>query len=164
MIKIIVAVSSNGVIGKENDLPWNLPTDMKHFKSVTSGHAVLMGRKCWESIPEKYRPLPNRENIVVTRNPNYVANGANVVHSLEEGINKYKNSNKILFIIGGAEIYNEAFKYANGLFITDIHNEVVGDITLKGLDLKRWSLQDTSELITENGFEYEMKYYERLKK
>ncbi len=98
MIKIIVAVASNGVIGKENDLPWNIPTDLKHFKTITSGHSVLMGRKCWESIPEKYRPLPNRNNIVLTRDTNYVAKGATVEHSLEHVINQFKNNKKTLFI------------------------------------------------------------------
>ena len=73
MINIIVAASTNMVIGKNNDLPWYLPTDMKHFKDITKGHIVVMGRKCWESIPEKYRPLPNRTNFVVTRNKDYVA-------------------------------------------------------------------------------------------
>jgi dihydrofolate reductase len=72
-ITIIVAISSNHVIGNGNDLPWHLPTDMKHFKNTTDGHTVVMGRKCYESIPEKYRPLPNRKNVIITRNEEYKA-------------------------------------------------------------------------------------------
>lgn len=161
MIKIIVAMASNGVIGKENDLPWNLPTDMKHFKNVTSGHSVLMGRKCWESIPEKFRPLPNRNNIVLTRDTTYVANGATVEHSLEDVISKFKKSNEVLFIIGGAEIYKESFKHAKSMFLTNIYDEVDGDIYLTGLNNKEWDMKEMSEFIYENGFTYSINYYEK---
>jgi dihydrofolate reductase len=159
MVKIIVAVASNGVIGKANDLPWNLPTDMKHFKTITSGHKVLMGRKCWESIPEKFRPLPNRINYVLTRDKDYVANGAKIVHSLEDKLNKFKNSKDTLFIIGGAEIYDETFEDADELFLTTIYNDVDGDIKIKKLDLNKWKMTDLSELITENGFDYSISHY-----
>ncbi len=161
MIKIIVAVASNGVIGKENDLPWNIPTDLKHFKTITSGHSVLMGRKCWESIPEKYRPLPNRNNIVLTRDTTYVAKGATVEHSLEHVVDKFKNSGKTLFIIGGAEIYKESFKYASGMFLTKIYNEVEGDIYLTGLNENDWDMKEISEMIEENGYSYTINYYEK---
>lgn len=159
MIKIIVAVASNGVIGKENDLPWKLPTDMAHFKKITSGHKVLMGRKCWESIPEKFRPLPNRINYVLTRDKDYVAKGAKLVHSLDDKINKFKHSKETLFVIGGAEIYDEMFEHADELFLTTIYNDVDGDIKLKKLDLNRWNMTDISELITENGFDYSISHY-----
>ena len=161
MIKIIVAMASNGVIGKENGLPWVLPTDMKHFKNITSGHSVLMGRKCWESIPDKFRPLPNRNNIVLTRNTSYVAKGATVEHSLEDVISKFKKSNNVLFIIGGSEIYNESFKHAKSMFLTNIYNEVDGDIYLTGLNNKEWDMKEMSELIHENGLTYTINYYEK---
>ena len=81
-ISIIAAASENLVIGKDNDLPWNLPSDLKNFKKITEGNFVIMGRKCWESIPEKFRPLPNRHNIVISRDPNYKAVGAAVINDL----------------------------------------------------------------------------------
>ena len=104
-ISIIVAVASNGVIGRDNDLVWRLRDDMKFFSDTTKGHAVLTGRRNYESIPERFRPLPNRANIVVTRNPNYEAPGADVVHSLEAGI-ECARALKVdeLCIIGGGQI------------------------------------------------------------
>ncbi len=161
MIKIILAMAIDGVIGKENDLPWNLPTDMKHFKKITSGHTVLMGRKCWESIPEKFRPLPNRKNLVLTRDKDYVAKGASVVHSLEDTIKKYKHSREILFIIGGAEIYDATFDQASELYLTAIYNNVDGDVKVKKLDLSKWEMTDFSELIIENGFDYAISHYKK---
>lgn len=159
MIKSILAIASNGVIGKENDLPWNLPTDMKHFKKITSGHNVLMGRKCWESIPEKFRPLPNRKNYVLTRDTDYVAKGAHVIHSLEDIIKKYKHSREVLFVIGGAEIYDATFEHASSMFLTTIFSEVDGDVKIKKLDLSKWEMTDCSELIIENGFDYSISHY-----
>jgi dihydrofolate reductase len=159
MIKTILATASNGVIGRENDLPWKLPSDMAHFKKITSGHSVLMGRKCWESIPEKFRPLPNRKNYVLTRDKNYVAKGAHVVHSLEDMIKKYKHSSEVLFIIGGAELYDETFEHASSMFLTTIFSEVDGDVRIKKLDLNKWVMTDFSELIIENGFDYSISHY-----
>lgn len=161
MITIIVAVSSNMVIGKENDLPWVLPTDMKHFKTVTTGHSVLMGRKCWDSIPEKFRPLPNRKNYVLTRNKDFKQDGVKVVHSLDDILKKYKQSNEILYIIGGAELYKECFKHADNMYLTDIFNTIDGDVKLENLDLTKWTLKDISDLIEENGIKYTINYYER---
>lgn len=156
-----MAIASDGVIGKENDLPWNLPTDMKHFKKVTSGHSVLMGRKCWESIPEKFRPLPNRKNYVLTRNKDYVAKGAKIVHSLEDMILKFKYSKETLFIIGGAEIYDATFEHAESMFLTTIYHVVDGDVKINDLDLMKWEMTDCSELIIENGFDYSISHYKK---
>lgn len=161
MIKIIVAASSNLVIGKENDLPWNLPTDMKHFKTITTGHTVLMGRKCWESIPAKYRPLPNRKNIVLTRNKDYVAEGATVVHNLQDILKKYKDSNEELFVIGGAEIYDESFEMADHMFFTHIFNEVEGDVILKKLNFNDWELAEIDDLVEENGLKFRIEFYQK---
>jgi dihydrofolate reductase len=161
MINIIVATTTNFVIGKDNDLPWHLPTDMKYFKDTTKGHIVVMGRKCWESIPEKFRPLPNRKNIVMTRDPNYVANGAIVSHDLEQILVSHENSHEQVFIIGGAELYREAFKYANRLFLTQIYSEVEGDVYLEGLEPNNWSLVEGSELYEENGFKFRFELYEK---
>src|ERR1035437_7885391 len=108
MISIIVAVAENNVIGKDNSLIWHLPADMKYFKEKTSGHCVITGRKNYESIPAKFRPLPNRTNIVITRQANFKALGATVVSSIEEAIEKAKQRGDTeIFIIGGAEIYKQ---------------------------------------------------------
>jgi dihydrofolate reductase len=159
MINIIVAASTNLVIGKDNDIPWNLPTDMKHFKDVTTGHKVIMGRKCWESIPEKFRPLPNRKNYVLTRNTDYVANGATVVHDFDSIIEKYKSTNEELFVIGGSDLYEEAFQHADKLFFTQIYSKVEGDTYLKGLVLKEWELIDGSKILEENELKFRFEVY-----
>jgi dihydrofolate reductase len=161
MINIIVATSTNLVIGKDNDLPWHLPTDMKYFKDTTNGHIVVMGRKCWESIPEKFRPLPNRKNIVMTRDKNYKANGAIVSDDLEQILKSNENSDEQVFIIGGAELYREAFKYAHRLYLTQILHEVEGDVFLDGLDPKDWCLFEGSEIIQENGMKFRFEMYEK---
>ena len=161
MINIIVAMSNNSVIGKNNTLPWHLPTDLKYFKDTTNGHTVVMGRKCWESIPEKYRPLPNRKNIVVSRNKDYVANGATVINDLEQILSSNESNHKQIFIIGGSELYKEAFKYANKLFLTQIFQDVDGDIILEGLNSKDWCLYEGSEIYEENGFKFRFELYQK---
>jgi dihydrofolate reductase len=163
MINIIVAASTNLVIGKNNDLPWHLPTDMKYFKETTNGHIVVMGRKCWESIPEKFRPLPNRTNIVMSRNANYEAKGASVTFDFETILKTHENSDKEVFIIGGAELYKEAFKYAHRLYLTQILQEVEGDVFLDGLESKDWCLVERSEIHEENGIKFRFELYEKTK-
>ncbi len=162
-INIIVAASNNNCIGKDNTLPWNLPTDMKMFKEVTSNHIVIMGRKCWESIPEKYRPLPNRTNVVITRNKDYKANGAEVRFDLVSTLNEFSYEDKDIFIIGGAEIYNEAFQYANNLYLTRVMTDVHGDTYLTGLVESDWHLVSFEGPYKENGFDYRFDKYIRKK-
>lgn len=164
MINIIVAMSNNFVIGKNNTLPWHLPTDLKYFKDTTNGHTVVMGRKCWESIPENYRPLPNRKNIVLSRNKDYVAKGATVINDLEQILSSNESNHKQIFIIGGAELYKEAFKYANKLFLTQIFQDVDGDIILEGLNSKDWCLYEGSEIYEENGFKFRFELYQKNNK
>lgn len=161
MINIILAMSDNFVIGKDNDLPWHLPTDLKYFKNTTNGHTVVMGRKCWESIPEKYRPLPNRKNIVMSRDKNYVANGAIVSNDLKQILISSENSHEQIFIIGGAELYKKAFKYANKLYLTQIHQDVDGDVILEGLKTEDWCLYEGSEIYEENGFKFRFELYQK---
>jgi dihydrofolate reductase len=161
MVNIIVATSTNLVIGKDNDLPWHLPTDMKYFKETTKGHIVVMGRKCWESIPEKYRPLPNRTNIVMSRDKNYVANGATVSDDLGKLLKMYEHSDKEVFIIGGAGLYKEAFKYAHRLYLTQIYSEVEGDVYLEDLETEDWCLIEGSEMHEENGHKFRFELYKK---
>ena len=116
---LIVAVAANRAIGKDNALLWHLPEDLKYFKQVTAGHAVIMGRKTWESLPEKFRPLPGRRNIVVTRNAAYTAPGAELAASLEEALAQVSDDAEP-FVIGGAELYRQALPTAQRLYITEV--------------------------------------------
>jgi dihydrofolate reductase len=161
MLSIIVAASTNMVIGKNNDLPWNLPTDLKYFKSKTLGKKVVMGRKCWESIPEKFRPLPNRENIILTGQFDYNANGAWTCHDAEMFMSSAILNPTECFIIGGAEIYKMAFNYADTLYLTRINAEVDGDVYLEGFNENEWVLESESETYTENGFSFNFLVYHK---
>lgn len=163
-ISIIVAATRELVIGNNNDLPWNLPTDLKKFKEITTGHFVIMGRKCWESIPEKYRPLPNRHNIVISRQLDYVAEGAAVINDLESLLKVFKNDGEDteVFVIGGSEIYKKAFNYADKLYFTQIFNEFEGDTKLEGLVFADWALAETSPMITENDVKFRFTIFDKL--
>jgi len=118
MITMIAAAGENNEIGRNNDLLWHLPDDFKRFKKITSHHFIIMGRKTFESFP---KPLPNRTHIVITRDRSYGKQGANVVYSLEEALEKAK-STKEIFIIGGGEIYKEALKIADKIELTRVHS------------------------------------------
>jgi dihydrofolate reductase len=138
-ISMIAAVSKNRVIGKNNDLPWKLPDDMKFFMEKTKGHHAIMGRKNYESIPHKFKPLPNRTNIVVTRQEHFNAPGCIVVDSVEKGLEIAKHSQEVeAFIIGGAEIYKLGMSYANRLYLTEINAEIQGDTFFPQYDKTQW--------------------------
>lgn len=136
IISAIVAMSENHVIGVDNQLPWHLPSDLQHFKSLTTGHPILMGRKTYESIG---RPLPNRTNIVITRDASFSAPGCVVVTSIGEAIAhaKAKNSPEI-FIIGGAEVYKQLLPVIQRIYLTVVHDEFEGDAFFPDLDSRVW--------------------------
>ncbi len=137
-VSLIVAVSQNNVIGKDNRLPWHLPEDLKYFKNTTWAMPIVMGRKTWESLG---KPLPGRTNIVITRNNGFKADGAVVVNSLEEAEKIAREQDtKELFIIGGAEIFNMALPLANRLYLTRIHHEFEGDVFFPPVDETKWKL------------------------
>src|SRR5687768_2666282 len=120
VISMIAALSRNRAIGKNNDLPWKLPDDMKYFMQKTSKHHAIMGRRNYDSLPEKFKPLPNRTNIVVTHQVNFQAPGCIVVNSIEKGLAIAKeNGEPEAFIIGGAKIYKLGFPYATRLYLTE---------------------------------------------
>jgi len=125
-IVIIAAVAKNRVIGRDNQLLWNIPEDMAHFKALTAGHTVVMGRKTWESLPPRFRPLPGRRNIVITRQPDYAAPGAEVADSLENAL-KLASTATVAFIIGGEQIYTQAMAVADRLEITEVDQAPEGD-------------------------------------
>jgi dihydrofolate reductase len=142
---LIVAMDRDRGIGKNNDLMWHLPADMKFFRETTTNNIVVMGRKNWDSIPSKYRPLPNRENVILTRNNNFEAGNAYVFHSLEECLKYYKNeTERIVYIIGGGEIYRQAMALnsVDEMYITHV-NEVFGaDTFFPEFDEQNWSTQE----------------------
>ncbi|MEQ8471103.1 MAG: dihydrofolate reductase [Marinoscillum sp.] len=140
IISMIAAMGSNRVIGKDNDIPWYLPDDFQYFKRTTQGHYVLMGRKNFESLPPKFKPLPHRPNVVITRNRAYVAEGAEVVNSLEEAIELAKSNNEEeVFIIGGGEIYKLGLAYADQIYLTEINGDFEGDTIFPEFNKSEWT-------------------------
>ncbi|MEM9338657.1 MAG: dihydrofolate reductase [Bacteroidota bacterium] len=140
IISMIAAMGSNRVIGKDNDLPWHLPDDFQYFKDTTNGHAIIMGRKNWESLPKSFRPLPNRINIVVTRQKDYSARGAEVVSGLEAAVTlaKKKTDQDELFIIGGGEIYRQGLELTDRIYLTEINGAFEGQTTFPELNHDQW--------------------------
>lgn len=134
-INIIVAKAENNVIGNKNQLIWHLPNDLKRFKQLTTGHPIIMGRKTFESIG---KPLPNRTNIVITRNTVWTAEGIVTVHSLEDAIQLASRSDSEIFIIGGGNIYQQALKLADVLEVTEVHQDFDGDAHFPEIDLNQW--------------------------
>lgn len=145
MITVIAAIAKNYALGKDNDLIWHLPADLKRFKKVTTGHYILMGRNTFESIG---KPLPNRTTIIITRNKNYFKDGCLIANSLEEAIEMAKEEEKI-FIIGGAQIYKEtiAKNLADRLDITLVHKSFEADVFFPEIDPKIWK-EDSREDFT----------------
>ena len=142
IVSLIVATPNNLVIGKNNQLIWNLPKDMKFFMDTTTGHPVIMGRKNYESIPEKYRPLKNRLNVIITRNKNYTANGCIVVNNILDSIKalaekKYEE----VFVIGGGEIYKRFLEneLIDRMYITHIDESFDGDTFFPVVDYNKWN-------------------------
>lgn len=137
MISLIAAISENNCIGKENTLPWYLPEDLKRFKKLTTGHVVLMGRKTWESIPDKFRPLPNRTNVVITRQENYTADGAKIFKTIQEALKTHKNEK--IFVIGGGQIYKQTIDLADTLHITHVKKTIDScDVFFPKIDPEIW--------------------------
>ena len=139
MIALVVAMAENRVIGKENKLIWHLPADLKFFKNLTTGHPIIMGRKTFESIG---KPLPNRTNIVITRQADFTAEGCMVAHSLTEALMLAQQLDSDIFVIGGAEIYKQAMFLADTIYLTEVHHTFEGDTFFPEIDSVLW--QETS--------------------
>jgi dihydrofolate reductase len=156
MLSIIVAMDLNGLIGCKNNLPWHIPEDLKYFKEITKGKTVVMGRKTYESIG---RPLPNRENIILTRDKNYFIDNCSVVHNKEE-INHF---NKEVFIIGGSEIFDLFLKDVDRFYITHIDFVFDGDVYFPNIDFS--SLKEVSKIYGNKDklidFNYHFSLYEK---
>jgi dihydrofolate reductase len=141
-LSMIAALSTNNVIGRNNDVPWKLSTDLKRFKALTMGHHLIMGRRTYESVG---KPLPGRINVVITRQEHYAPAGLTVVHSLEEAIRvAARGSDAEAFIAGGAEIYAQAMHRADRMYLTRVHAEVEGDTFFPDFDdVSEWHLTDS---------------------
>jgi dihydrofolate reductase len=126
-IGLVWARSTTGVIGADGDMPWHLPEDLAHFRQVTGGSTVVMGRRTWESIPERFRPLPGRRNIVLTRDETWHAEGADVVHDLAAALDTGMDSDEQLWIMGGGQVYAAAMPFADRIAETQIDVDVAGD-------------------------------------
>lgn len=169
-IGLVWAQTTSGVIGKAGTMPWHLPEDLKHFSALTTGHPVIMGRKTWESFPAKYRPLPGRTNIVVTRQPGWAdspdARGAVVVSSLDAALleSQFAPGGQTVWIIGGGEIYRQSMDIANVAVVTVIDSDTDGDTFAPEFG-EAWSLESTDPadgwLTSRNGTNYRIATWRR---
>ena len=147
IVSLIVAKAENNAIGKDNDLIWHLPDDMKFFSNTTKGHYVIMGRKNYDSIPLKYRPLPARPNVIVTQQQNFIAENCDVVNTIEAGLELAKKNNETeAFIIGGGQIYRKSLDAGliDKLYLTYVHESFDADVYFPDIDLTKW--QQVSEV------------------
>jgi dihydrofolate reductase len=163
MISIIVAVSEDWGIGKDNELLWHISEDLKRFKKLTSGNAVIMGKKTWESLPR--RPLPGRKNIVVTDDPNESIENSVTAYSIDDALDKCGPAEEI-FIIGGGSIYRQFMPIADRLFITHVHKKAPADIFFPEIDRSVWEIIEKEEFKTDesNNIPYTYTIYERRKR
>ena len=156
-LALIAAVARNGVIGAANALPWRLPEDLKRFRALTTGHAVIMGRKTWESLP---RPLPGRQNIVITRQPAFAPAGADVACSLPAALDAVRMPAPA-FCIGGGEIYAMALPHADTLHVTEIDRDFAGDTRFPAIDPAIWGETAREQHRGVEGFDYAFVTYTR---
>lgn len=161
-ISLIVAMARNRVIGVDNSLPWHLPADLKHFKSLTMGHHIVMGRKTYDSIG---RPLPGRTSIVVTRNRNLEIEGCIIAHTLEQAIAACGGDDEI-FVVGGAELYAQAIRIADRLYMTEIQLDVDGDAHFPAVDPEEWREISREQHIQQGppALEYHFATYQRVQR
>lgn len=154
VVTLIVAVADSGVIGRNNTLPWHLPEDLKRFKRLTLGKPVVMGRKTFESIG---KPLPGRQNIVVTRDPNYSGNGVTVVHGADDAVRAAAGAGEIM-VIGGAELFRQFLPLAGRVHLTRVHGNVEGDVHWPALDDRQWRVVEREEYAADERHAYAMTF------
>lgn len=156
-VYLVAAVARNGIIGARGQLPWHLPEDLKHFRKITLGHPVIMGRRTWQSLG---KPLPGRENIVVSREPGFEAPGASVAASLEGAIALCADE-PVAFVIGGAEIYAAALPLAHGLVLTEIDADYAGDTRFPDWDRTAWRATQRETHASAEGLRFDFALYEK---
>lgn len=154
IISIIVAMDNNGVIGNEGRLPWCLSSDLKHFKKITMGKPIVMGRKTHESIG---KPLPGRENVVISRDKDYIAKSCTVLHSLECVYARFHNVDEIM-IMGGAELYQQTIDKATRMYLTEVHADLKGDTYFPGFDREQWEEIERYDFKADENNEYDYSF------
>lgn len=162
IISCIVAISKNNVIGKDNQIPWYLPADLKYFKKVTTNHHVIMGRNCYESIG---KPLPNRTNVIITRDAFFISSNCLVARSIEDALHMaYDNGEEEAFIIGGGQIYEQTVDLWDRLYLTEVDLEVDGDVFFPKVNYDEWKLlsEERHQKDEKNEFDYSFRIYDRL--
>ena len=152
-ISIVAAVARSGVIGRDDAIPWRIPEDARRFREITLGHPVVMGRRTWDSLPDRFRPLPDRRNLVVTRNPDWRAEGAERAGSLDDALALVGDSPQV-FVIGGAEIYAAALPLADELLLTEIDADTVGDVTFPAFDPEQFVETSRERHVSEAGLPF----------
>lgn len=160
-VSAIVATANNNIIGKNNDIPWYLPADLKYFKKVTTGHHIIMGRNCYKSIG---KPLPKRTNVIITRNPFFIVSNCLVAHSIDEALSMaYENNETEAFIIGGGQIYEQTQDLWDKVYLTKVDLEVEGDVFFPELTADKWVLrsEDFHAANEKNPHDHSFCIYER---
>ena len=159
-ISLVAAVARGGVIGRAGEIPWRLPEDLVRFRSLTMGHPVVMGRKTWDSLPGRFRPLPGRRNVVVTRNPDWRGDGAEPAASLAEALRLLEGAERV-FVIGGGQLYAEALPLADELLLTEIEADVEGDTWFPGWERSAFEEAGREEHVSADGLEFSFVTYVR---
>jgi dihydrofolate reductase len=159
-VSVIAAVARGGVIGRDGGIPWRLPEDMGRFRELTVGHAVVMGRRTWESLPDRFRPLPGRTNVVVTRNRDWSARGAHRAGSVEEALDLLDSEPQV-FVIGGGEIYTAALPFVDELLLTELDADIAGDTTFPSWDREEFEEIERDERVAEDGTPFAFVRYVR---
>jgi dihydrofolate reductase len=160
MIAIVVAFAANRVIGRDGTLPWRLPSDMRHFRELTTGGTVLMGRRTFDSLPDRFRPLPERRNLVLSHDPDHVAEGAEVFTALAPALAACAHH---CFVIGGEQTYRETLALCQRVHATEIAVPVAGDVRFPELDPGQWRLVHDDGPCVENDLEFSFRTYERAR-
>ncbi|HLG07091.1 MAG TPA: dihydrofolate reductase [Gaiellaceae bacterium] len=161
-VSLVAAVARGGVIGRKNTIPWRIPEDAQHFRTLTMGHPVVMGRRTWDSLPDRFRPLPGRRSVVVTRNPAWHADGAERAGSLDDALRLLEGAPQV-FVIGGAELYATALPLTDELLLTEVDAEVEGDTYFPEWDRTAFEETTREERVSEDGTPFAFVTYERTR-
>jgi dihydrofolate reductase len=160
IVSLVAAVARGGVIGRGSAIPWRIAEDLARFRELTLGHPVVMGRKTWDSLPERFRPLPGRRNVVVTRNAAWAADGAERAGSLDDALRLLAGEPRV-FVIGGGELYAEALPRADELLLTEIEADVEGDVRFPAWERAHFEETGREQHVSSDGIEFSFVNYAR---
>jgi len=159
-VALVAAIARGRVIGRDNAIPWWIPEDARRFRALTTGHAVVMGRRTWESLPDRFRPLPDRRNVVVTRDLAWAAEGAERAESVDEALRLLDGTPRV-FVIGGAEVYRAALPLADELLLTEVEADVRGDTFFPEFDPSEFEETAREHHVSESGLAFSFVSFER---